>query len=166
MPVEIILDALRAHGRRARLAEEVDDLRWVLRARYALDAAVQERLSILGRQEIDDLVVAAAFHCFCLEDFGLAVGTLRWPLRCLGFLVLILSMQVDHFDQTLAAEGASAVLENQRRPEIQRLQSFLFSFLIDGPEAVQALHRVEVVSTVVAEKQILHILLSKTNECI
>ena len=129
----------------------------MLRTGYALDAAVQERLSVLGGQKVDDLVVAAAFHCFSLEDLGSAVGTLRCPLR--RFHSLILSMQVDHLDQALAAEGAAAVLENQRRPEIQRLQSFLFSFLIDGPEAVQALHRVEVISTVVAEKQILHSLL-------
>lgn len=157
--VVIVVYALGADGGRASFAEEVDYLCWMLWTRNTLQTAVEERLGIIGGQEVDDLVVPSAFHCLRLHDLCLAVRTMRRPLYIhrLAIFSRVLAMQVNDLDEALAAEGAPAVLEYERRPELKRFQALLLALLVQRSRAVQTLNSIERIATVVAKQQIIHL---------
>ena len=82
MAIMIIVDALGADRRRTCLAEEVDDLGWMLGTWNALNASVEQRLGIVCRQEVNDLIVSTAFHGVRFDDLLLASWTLSRAFVC------------------------------------------------------------------------------------
>ena len=70
---------------------------------------MEQRLCILSRQEVYNLVVAAALHGLSFEDLCLTIGALWWPLRRLFF---ILSVEIYGLDEALTTESASTILQD------------------------------------------------------
>ena len=148
MAIMIIVDALGADRRRTCLAEEVDDLGWMLGTWNALNASMEQRLGIVCRQEVNDLIVSTTFHGVRFDDLLLASWTLSRAfvcqcVLCRLFTVGNLATHIDDFNKALPTKRTSTVCKDEWRPEVQWLESLDLSLLVNAFQTLNILHGIE-----------------------
>jgi hypothetical protein len=164
--IVIIVDALGTDRLGACLAKVVNDLRGMLRARNALNTAVNYWLRIVSAQEVYQFLISTAFSGCLLDDVQPACRASLHVLPGIIFLLLggkifwhlvhSLLVSIDDFHEARTAKSAAAVMEDKRWSKLQRFKALFFPLLVYWHQVHEALHRIEGLRAVVTQEYIIH----------